>query len=270
MITTKGRSLLLQYLTGFVQSWAGAIEVGIGQTSPTTEDISLDFPFRRFPIDNMDYDEVNNKVIVRATIPQDVSTGIYEIGLFSAENFPEPIVGNRILLNYTDGISIYSTDIGTYTNENVRLGDEGMLLSHASGTGFIRGYITSSLFEYNGSSEFNLAYNSVGTAPVTTVRFETTSSDYFEHSFTPIDGSNIETFTKESVASTGNPLWSSIDSIVISTAAGVAELTLDGIMIEDSVTFSNYGMVAREVLSSPRIKPSGIEAEITIEIELGF
>lgn len=271
MITTKGESLIIQYLAGRIQSWAAAVEIGIGETPETVGDTSLEFPYLRVPVDNLDFDANTSKVIVRATLPQEIQTGVYEVGLFTSENFPFPLLGNRLFLTYMNESGVYTLDNAVYDDSNSRLGSEGLLISHASGTGSVRGYINQDLSKYKGADSFNLAYNSGSAGPAgTVVRFETTPSDYFEHTFSPSFGYFIESWTKNSMTQVGSPDWSRIDSIYVQTGTGVAELLLDGIMIEESVAAPNYGMVARKVLTTPRLKPAGVEAELTFEIGLTF
>lgn len=273
MITNQGKELLVKYLAGKIARWADAIEVGIGETAATVNDTSLEFPYRRFPVDNVDYDEVNSKVIVRATIPQEVSTGIYEVGLFTSENFPEPTIGNRILLDYVNGSTVFTESNTSFSSVNARLGVEGKLMSApAAGSAFVRGYTAAAVLSpYKGSDNFNLAYfyTNTGGTPTVTVRMETTEADYYQHTFSPSAGYNIETFTKSSMTSTGTPDWGAIDSVYISTS-DQSDILLDGIMIEESLVSETYGMVARNVLVTPRLKAPGVEAEMTFEVGLTF
>lgn len=273
MITNKGKKLLVQFLAGKIEDWAAEVEVGIGDTAAQVTDESLEFPHLRFDVDHYDYDELNEKVIVRATIPQEVSTGIYEVGLFSGLNNPVSVNGNRLLLDYTDGSAIFSENNAVFSATNSRLGDEGKLLNIGSGqTGYVRGYLEAGdLSEYKGSDNFNLAYyyTNTGGTPTVTVRFETTESDYYEHTFSPTAGYNIETFAKSTLTSTGTPDWSVIDSIYIASS-DQSDILLDGIMAEESLLVEDYGMVARRVLTTPRIKPTGVEAELTFEIGVTF
>lgn len=273
MITDKGRELLVQYLAGKIDRWAAAIEVGVGETATQATDTSLEFPHLRFEVDNFDYDEVNKKVIVRATIPQEVATSVYEVGLFTSLNFPEPTIGNRLLLDYVEGSAIFVDQNVSLVSADSRIGNEARLISAGAGqTGFVRGYTEAAILSpYKGSDNFNLAYHftNTGGVPTVTVRMETTESDYYEYTFNPSTGYNIETFAKSSLTTVGSPDWGTIDSVYISTDSQ-SDLMLDGIMIEESLIIESYGMVARRVLTTPRSKPAGVEAELTFEVGLTF
>lgn len=272
MITNKGKELISRYVAGRGESWAGAIELGVGETAATVNDTSLVYPFTRVPIDYIDFDPTTYVVTARATVPQEVVGVFHEIGVFSEEDFPEGEFGHTTIFNFTDDTT-YQVTNGTLTSDNVRLGDQAYKLSAPNGgTAEIRGFaVANDYSSYTGNDVFNLAYfyTNTGGAPSINVRFETTLTDYFLHSFTPTTGYNIETFTRDSVSQVGNPSWASIGSIYFEVTAQ-ADVTLDGIAIEDTINFPTYGMVAREVLSPEIVKASGAEREITFTLTLGF
>lgn len=268
MIVNKGKELIIRYLAGRSEAWAGAVELGVGETAAALTDENLEFPYVRVPVEYGDYNTANNEVILRAVLPTDVSGQFHEIGVFSNEDFPEAEQGNTMIAAFNDVDTVYTSDVGVTDTANVRLGSLGYLLSSA---GYVRALLPtlgSELSGYTATDEFVLAYNLTSGTPSVSLRFESTLTDYYEHTFTASAGYNIESVQKQNMTQVGTPSWGTVSSAYVSTDAGT--IMIDGLAVRDSVQISTYGMVARTVLGTPLVKASGVETEVTFTVGLSF
>lgn len=268
MIVNKGKELMVRYLAGRSESWAGAIELGIGETAVAATDENLEFPYIRVPVEYGDYNPSTNEVILRAVLGADVAGEFYEVGVFSDEDFPEAEQGNTVIAAFNDIDTVYTSDVGATDTTNVRLGTLGYLLSAA---GYVRALLPtlgSELSGYTATDEFVLAYNLTSGTPSVSLRFESTPTDYFEHTFSPSAGYNIESVQKQNMTQTGSPSWETVSSVYVSTTAGT--IMIDAVAVRDSVQIDTYGMVARTVLGTPLVKASGVETEVTFTVGLTF
>lgn len=269
MIVDKGRELILKYLSGRSQTWAGAIELGIGSTAVLQTDENLEFPYVRVPVEYGDYDAGTNEVILRAVIPNGVAGEFHEVGVFSDEDFPEAEQGNTLIAAFNDIDTTYTSDVGVTDTANVRAGTLGYLLSSA---GFVRALLPtlgSELSGYTATDEFVLAYNLTAGTPSVSLRFESTSTDYYEHTFTGSAGYNIEAVEKQNMTQTGTPSWGTVTSVYVSTNTADG-IMFDALAVRDSVSIDTYGMVARQVLGTPVVKSSGVETEVTFTVGLSY
>jgi hypothetical protein len=273
MITSKGEGILSRYLAGLTSQWAGAIELGVGSTAATLGDTSLEFPVVRAEVNYLDYNPLTNRITARATLGDEIAGSFYELAVFNQEDYPDQSSGNQLILDFSQEDTGYSTLNASVSTSNARVGSSGTLISvPASSTGYVRGYRPGlDLSNFSGGDVINLAYFYTATAgaPTVTVRFETTLEDYYEASFTPTVDYNIETFSRESMTTTGNPSWSDVSGVYL-LVTGESDILLDGIMIEGTINVLDYGMVAREVLTSPIIKTQFNEVEVSFTLDIGF
>lgn len=274
MITNKGEELLARFLAGAGGSWAGALEFGVGETAVAKTDESLDFPFIRVPIDQTDYflNTTTGKwnIRFRGSLKPGDSGVLYEVGVFSSEEFPEQEAGNILLLDYSQLDTVYST-LNASVVSNGRVGSLSTLVSVPSGqTGYVRGFKPGlDLGLYSGNDTVNLAYDFTQTAgvPNISIRFESTETDYFQHTFTPTTGYNIEVASRSVFTTTGNPSWTTANAVYVEIGAQ-GDVLLDGIMIEDTINIPTYGMAIRRVLVEPIVKSETSEVEVSFDVEL--
>jgi hypothetical protein len=273
MITSKGKEIISRYLAGLTGQWAGAMELGVGSTSAELGDTSLEFPIVRAEVNYLDYNPLTHRVTARATLSDEVAGSFYEVAIFNQEDYPDQSSGNQIILDFSQEDTSYATLNANISSSNARVGSNGILVSvPAASTGYVRGYRPGlDLSNFSGGDVINLAYFYTDTAgaPTVTVRFETTLEDYYEASFTPTVDYNIETFSRESMTTTGSPSWSDVSGVYL-LVTGESDILLDGIMIEGTINTLDYGMVAREVLTSPIIKTQFNEVEVTFTLDIGF
>jgi hypothetical protein len=273
MISSKGQEILSRYLAGLTTQWAGAVELGVGSTDPTLSDTSLEFPVVRAQVDFLDYNPLTHRVIARATLGDEIAGSFYEVAIFNQEDYPDQSSGNQLILDFSQEDTAYSSLNANVSSSNTRVGSVGTLVSvPSSSTGYVRGYRPGlDLSNFSGADTVNLAYfyADTGGSPSVTIRFETTLEDYYEFTFTPTVDYNIETFARESMTTVGSPSWSDVSGVYL-LVTDEADILLDGIMIEGTVSSLDYGMVAREVPDSPIIKTQFNEVEVTFTLDLGF
>ena len=104
------------------------------------------------------------------------------------------------------------------------------------------------------------------------MKFETTVDDYFVGTFaitgTQTYGIINRTVQQMQDAKVGNPNWSNINKITITSTSDV---------VVDAIRFNNidaidtvYGMVSRATLSSPIVKASNSVMDIEYYLSMGF
>lgn len=280
MITDDGRIYIKRYLAAQVPSIAACIAVGIGGTAESAAHTSLQFEMERAEVSLTSFDFLNDRVVFKAILPDDLSGKIYEVALFS--QMENPVAGNftsKIIATFDSDSEEWTKDTdgsaATYTTANARIGGDSLSLTPAASTtvGFVLNDILYDLSGNSGSDVVKLAYNAGANVSALTIRFRTDASNYFSYATTgPAAGYRIDTFTKGSATITGTPSWDNITSIEVRVTAtagiGGAAVDFDGIRIEDVDTVNpEYVMVSRELLSSPFLKEEGKVQEI--EFSLG-
>src|SRR5690242_12536399 len=88
MITTDGKTHIKRYMAGWVPAIGRSIAFGIGATSETAGDKTLNLEIATTPVALTTYDFVNDKLIFKSSLPEDLVAEIYEVGLWSLEQNP--------------------------------------------------------------------------------------------------------------------------------------------------------------------------------------
>jgi len=85
MITTNGLTVINQYLSNALPSWAGSIAVGsLGSTATSSTTTALQYEFLRTPVLLKTYRTVSgvNQIVLKATLDPTLVFQAYEIGVF--------------------------------------------------------------------------------------------------------------------------------------------------------------------------------------------
>lgn len=275
LITTAGKSHIIKYLAGYVESISQGLAVGLGNTAAVVGDTSLAFEWTRVPIDLVSADHINTAIIFKGSIPNELSGSIYEMGLWSDFDSGNTYA-SRSILGFDSVSELWST--GTWSTTTQRIGIDNLRLAPALST--TQTSSLQSLFldlsGYSNIDEFRLAYN-VNSAFVSTAKiiFYTDVSNYYTYTITtPTAGYKITAFTKANCVTTGIPSWANITSIdvqVTSTAGGSGSIDFDGLRIEDKDLNSEiYVLVSRAVPASPIVKLPGLplDFEYTLDVTL--
>lgn len=242
----------------------GAMSIGIGNAAASINDKNLQFEIARIPVALTAYDFVNNKLVFKGSLPEDVEGQIYEVGLWSTEM--DSLAGNqgsRIITTFDSTSEVWTP--ATFDITAVRIGSDS--LKHTPAASATSSASMSDLnldFSGNSSSDkFNFAFNcdNVNTAKVE-FTFATDVSNYYKFTInTPANGYNIVQIAKGAATVVGAPNWNDINIVTVATTAtgaGLASVSYDGIRIEDIDTINpEYGLIARYIPGAPTKKNAG-------------
>ena len=311
MITKFGKRFLTNYLAGNISFSDKELAFGIGNSAPAvgvdgtaSNDTRLQFEFYRVPVkltsieialaNPLAEESPTNKYVYKAvfiaTIPQDVSGVISEIGLYPASrtsinNFDSKFITsfeNNVLWEDSSGSNPQIVlNNSTYT---FKIGENAVLIQsplstakeYKSATG------TLDLSGYSINDSLSIAYKKID-ANLSKIRVKFYSSDtqYCYIDFTPESGTGDRIQSEElsalfSNTSTTPPDFKNITNIgveVTATSGGTTSVYFDGIRINDEDTFDpSYGMISRSVLTGGDIivKPSGRQVDVEYKLQLGF
>ena len=149
VITKFGKRYLTNFLAGKVDTVTKDMAFGIGSTAATADDTRLDFEFYRAPVSiystdiQTDTDGTTYAVVYKATIPQDVSGVISEVGLYPSSRTSSNNYDSKFLSEFANSLDWEELDGGnpTVSYENPKIGDT--TLEMYSGTGTSKEYVSS-------------------------------------------------------------------------------------------------------------------------------
>jgi hypothetical protein len=234
---------------------------------------ALQFETGRADIILVSYDYVNNKIVFKTTLPQEMSGKIYEVALWSQnQSTSAGEFTSKLLTTFDSAGEVWSA--GSFQTTNARLGVDALRFTPAASATVV-GALNDLFIDLSGNSgadQFSVAYYN-GNANVANfkIRFKTDNANYYTIQVTsPATGYQISTVAKSAATATGNPSWASISTIeveVVAGAGGAAAIDFDGLRIEDTDTIDpNYVMVAREVLVTPVTKVAGRVMDIEFNL----
>lgn len=285
IITRFGKRFLTNFIAGNEKITSKSLAFGIDSTAATELDTRLGFEFYRAPVifGSTDIQTVNETtsyaVVFKATIPQDVTGVISEVGLY-----PE----TRTSLNNFD--SKFITDFDSqldWTNapELIELNSKvgPYLLNMSSNTDAAKEYTSNiaslDLSGYSVNDSIRLAYykydNNLSNIKI---RLYSSNTAYYEVSVTPPSGTghfitnNILLSSVFSGATSPAPDSTNINKvgIVLTPSSGITSVGLDALRINDEDTFDpQFGLISRSVVS-PLSKVAGRQVDVEYRLELGF
>lgn len=284
MMTFEGKNHIKRYLAGYAASIAQSASFGIGTRAENAGDIALQMETTKSSINLTSYDFANNKLIYKASIPDEYVGKIYEVGIYSLP--ADPAAGefaSRTLTTFDSATEdwVSTTDGITppdYTSTATRIGVDSMFQNPGASANMgdtLRG-LALDLSGYSAADSFVFAL-SVGNANTQNVvyRFVTDTSNYYSFTITTevqTAGYKFVEIAKGSAAVTGAPNWSNITEIQVITtskSSGTSSVELDGIRIEDKDAASlDYILVARKVLPSPVTKVAGQSQDIEFTLDV--
>jgi hypothetical protein len=192
---------------------------------------------------------------------------IYEAGTFSST-----LPSGRELVNFSTGETWASP---VWTTANARNGAETLKLTVAA-NGTVANTITNlglDLSSYSTVDEFLLAYNNISNVASIRVRFlSEDGTSYYQYTFTPSNGYNIKSFTKNDMTKVGTVDYSAVASIevaITATAGGSGSLEFDGLRIEDKDYVDPAAvMISRSVLGTPVVKTNTSPMDIEYALDM--
>ncbi|AST15294.1 minor tail protein [Streptomyces phage Samisti12] len=263
MITTQGKSVIFRYLAGNLPRIAESIAVGIGNSAENVNDTGLDFETERIPVTLVSADILNDKIIFKGTIPQEYVGTIYEVGLWYGTP-PQTSGGSTVIVTFDSDTEGWLP--ATWDTSVARIGADGLQV--AGGTNSVLSDIALDMSVYSDADFMSLAYNADAAIGNIAIRFSTDDTNYYEYTFAAATGYEIKTMGKTAFTATGTPDWGNITSITVS-ATGTGNVVFDGIRAEDADTIStDYALVARSVLGTPKVKTSDTEMDIEYALEI--
>lgn len=276
-LTLNGKNFIKRYLAGQVPAIGKSIAFGIGGKAEVNTDLALQFEVARADVNLTSYDFINDRLIFKATIPDQFIGTIYEVGLFSSaasalnSNFTSQTISGFDSTKefWTDGAG----NASTYTTANARVGGDWLVLSPATtATAKAVRNIALNFASNNGSDYFTLAFNVGSNVANVKLRFAVDGTNYYEYTATsPTAGYNLLQIPKNSFTATGTPNWANITAAQVSataTGSGSASVNFDGIRIDSVQNDTDYVMISRELLASPFVKEVGKAQEIEFTLNV--
>lgn len=228
-------------------------------------------------------------VIYKATIPQDISGVISEVGLYpgsrkSSNNYDSKFITSfDNNLSWTDGS--YNPVISYKTESFIpKIGDNMIAVTTLASTSkeYTNSNTTFDISGYSVNDSLAVAYKKAdsNTSKIR-IKFYSSDTSYCWIDFTPASGTGdrIQSSTLNNLfanVSATPPDLTSIIKIgveVTASAGGSTTVYFDGIRINDEDTFDPYfGLISRSVLTGGSIltKPSGRQVDIEYKLALEF
>lgn len=227
--------------------------------------------------------------IFLATLPQDVSGVISEIGLYpgarkSANNFDSQFItafDNN--LNWTDGSFNPETTYNSGSFQS-KIGDNmiGITANASAAKEYTNSQTNYNLSGYSVNDSIAISYKKMDTnLSKIRVKFYSSDTSYCWVDFTPKTGTGdkISSLTLNNLFANTTatpPDFTSITKVGVeatATSGGTTTVYFDGIRINDEDTFDpSYGLISRSVLSGSDIltKVSGRQVDIEYKLALEF
>lgn len=265
LITSYGRLAILRYLAGITNTYAGAIAVGVSDTSPTVNDSSLGYEVYQAPIVLKTVNYNDSQILFKASFPAGDQYSVYEIGLY-----PEDSVNRGSLLHYFDSLESWEGA----TEDNLvdgRIGESGITMrANSGGTVSISNDSWLSLTTLQANDKLELAavlYDD--NCEYIRITFTDINGDTMYADFVPsafVSSPQYDIITVERSVFTGQDKeWGNIVRMDVDVKANSATNTvvvLDGFRTTDSNILTGSEIVSKTRLSSPVVKSSLVTLDI--------
>lgn len=273
LITTEGKKAILRYLAGHSGAFVRSLAVGTGTTAAALTDTKLVFEAARAGVNVTSPDYITQKLVFKATLPQDSKFAIWEIGALSVS---ETELYGKMVLTFDSATETWS--VGAFQTDTARIGGDSLRINAATSA-----TTTSNLTDvfidtedFNDNDKFSLAYIPVdGNLNSLKIRLKTDAANYFEYTIPTLTaGYKVVSWTKAAMTKTGTPSWASIasaDLIVQATGAGATNVDFDGLRIDSAVVPNpEYALVSRTVLGAAVVKTdvSQMDVEYTVDVTI--
>lgn len=304
MITKFGKRFLTSYIAGATDFNSKDLALGIGSTAVNANgnDTRLEFEFYRLPVTLGSFDISQTGVdgggnpifsytaIYKATIPQDISGVISEVGLYPGLRASTNSYDSKFITSFENNINwVDSSNNSPSLKANTisplftsKIGENMVQFDvpQSSAKEYKNSVVNLDLSGYSVNDSLSIAYKK-NDNNVTKIRVKLYSSDtqYYYGDFTPDSGTGdkIQSISMSSVFSNISataPDPTNITKIGIEVTAGSGGATtvyFDGLRINDEDTFDpQYGLISRSILTTPLQKPSGRPVDIEYKLQLEF
>ena len=289
IITTNGRKMILEYLSGSRQNWAADMAIGAMPTntsggSPTVSDTQLNFETSRQSVTLKSFISATNVdpdlIIVRSTFPTDLYANIYEVGLYatSSAGFSTSTRNNFILSDFSD-LTYWNATAGSVTANSFipqgynspRIGANSINIP--SSTTYSNSNLSIGFTNYTNVDSLQLlAFNT--TAGTVTVTLTDISGKNQNILFTTVNNTEYSVLSQvfdQNTSSSNNTSiinFNAISQIQIATNSS-ASITLDAIKVVSANEISTEeSIVSKSVLSTPIPKNPNIPLDVEYYVEL--
>jgi len=274
IITTNGKTAILQYLSGALSEWAASIAVGTINTTPTVNDLTLAYEVARSAVTLKSFQVGSpNLIVVKGTLAASVAANIYEVGVFPVTT--ANIFGTRdqLIIDDFSGISNWK---GTYTTNQYaaqnsispRIGTYSVNIPAATTISNSNFYLN--LSSYSQLDSLNILANvpsgSSGTLNVvlTDVSSNTAIVSYTFNGATTNGYQILSGKLPSNISTLGT-----ITSVSIQTVGVSSSITVDAIKVSVLGEITNSaGIVSRSVLTTPIAKIYGVPLDIEYYLQL--
>jgi hypothetical protein len=284
LITTNGRKMILEYLSGARTNWAADMSIGALPTTPTISDTQLNFETARYPVTLKSFISANSSdpdlIVVRSVLPSELYANIYEVGLYAVNNssFSNSTRNNVILSDFSN-LNYWSTSSGTTTTNpfvpqglvSPRIGPTSINISQS--TTYLNSSLNIGFLHYSNIDSLQLLVSNT-TAGTITVTLTDISGKQQSMLFTATNNtgysilSNLFDQTTSGSNYTAISNFNTIVGISISTDSN-ASLILDAIKAASANELAiEECIVSKSVLSTPIPKNPNIPLDIEYYVEL--
>lgn len=262
VLTTEGKSLIRNYLSGNVPAWSGSIAIGaMNANSPSISDSGLEFEIIRVPV--VLSTVKGNDIILSADLSSEIAGRIFELGVYpTVTNSFSAGFDDRVIANFSEdwvdssGVSLGSANFnGTEELPTARVGYRSLIIGN---TGINCSYgVGIDLSGYSDLDSMSILYNVVSSGSNKTIRFTfydnqlpTPGTRYYDFVIPGAStGYGVITQQFAYFTETGN-FNNNVSKIGISSSSGTfASVNLDSVKLDDvDETNPNFALVSRALI----------------------
>lgn len=253
-------------------------------------DTRLGFEIYRTPVSlgstdiQVQNDTATYSIIYKATIPQDVSGVISEIGLYPSLRTSSNSYDSKFVADfdkYFDWVDLNNYSPATSTIGAKVGGNVLTMTSNASSSNEYKTNISLDLEGYSNQDSLTIAYykQDVNLNKIT-LKFYSSDSDYYYVDITSQSGTghkissdiNLSTLFGNIVGSPSKSEIIKIGVVVVPNASTSTSVGIDSLRINDEDTFDPlFGLLSRTILTSPYLtKMAGRQIDIEYRLDLDF
>jgi hypothetical protein len=286
VITKFGKRFLTNFIAGNEKTLSKSMAFGIDSTTATELDTRLGFEFYRTPVQfgstdiQTENETTTYSVVYKATIPQDVSGLISEVGIYPEVRKSLNIFDSKFITDFDSQLDW--TNAPELATANSKVGP--YLLNMVSNNNAAREYTSNiSLLDLSGYSvndSIRLAYYKYDDNLASIkIRLYSSATAYYETTITPPSGtghfisSNILLSSVLSGATSPAPDSKNINKLGIvltPTSGNTTSVGMDALRINDEDTFDpQFGLISRSVVTALS-KVAGRQVDVEYRLDLGF
>lgn len=289
LITSNGRKMILEYLSGSRTEWAsdmaiGAMPTNVAGGSPQVTDTQLNFETSRQPVTLKSFISATNTdpdlIVVRSMMPADLVANIYEVGLYAIKNsnFSTSTRNNIILTDFSNLTQWYTSAGSVSTHSFIpqgsgspRIGSNSIVLN--SGTTYRNDNLNIDFTNYTNQDSLQLLVSESVSGNVTVI-LKDISGNQQEINFATSNNSSYAVISNLFDQTTSGSNYTSISNFSVITGIEIitdssASLIVDAIKVSSANEISTEeSLVSKSVLTNPIAKLPNVPLDVEYYIEL--